>query len=139
MSKEQKIYVITAGEYSDYHVCAVTTDRERAEQLRKRYFRESYDGAEIEEFIDGDPEAGECKDLRPIWNAYLNAKKEWTIYTEKYINGDFTNRFELVDPKYITGLSSTIFRADVDAPDEEHALKIAQDKYAKLIAEEIGL
>ena len=29
------VYVITQGHYSDYHICAVTTDKDKAEILRK--------------------------------------------------------------------------------------------------------
>lgn len=135
----QKIYVITAGEYSDYHICAVTTDPERAEQLRRHYYDEGYNGAEIEEFIDGDPDAGVCVDLRPIWNVWREVRNVWHACIEEYINMPFQNEFELTDPKYICSNTSTAFRAKVDVEDKEHALKIAQDKFAKMMAEELGL
>ena len=32
-----KVYVITSGEYSDYHICAVTLDPKRAEKMKKFY------------------------------------------------------------------------------------------------------
>ena len=137
MSEGQKIYVITAGEYSNYHICAVTTDPERAEQLRKRYYH--YDETYIEEYIDGDPDAGVCMDLRPIWNVWREVRNVWHACIEEYINMPFQNEFELTDPKYICSNTSTAFRAKVDAPDKEHALKIAQDKFAKVMAEELGL
>jgi len=36
MDEHKKIYVITCGEYSDYQVCAATTDPERAEDMRRK-------------------------------------------------------------------------------------------------------
>jgi hypothetical protein len=44
-----KVYVITRGEYSDYHICAVALDRQRAERLKVIYTG-GWDQAEIEEF-----------------------------------------------------------------------------------------
>ena len=38
MAKKAKyVYVITKGQYSDYHICAVTMDKDRAERMRKLY------------------------------------------------------------------------------------------------------
>lgn len=32
-----KIYIITKGDYSDYHICNVTTDYEKAKRYKKAY------------------------------------------------------------------------------------------------------
>lgn len=34
MGMNDKAYVITKGTYSDYHICAVTLDKSRAEKLK---------------------------------------------------------------------------------------------------------
>ena len=44
-----KIYIITSGCYSDYHIDAVTDDKEKAEFLKLKYSNE-YDPANIEEY-----------------------------------------------------------------------------------------
>jgi len=44
-----KVYVITKGYYSDYHICAVTAEKKRAEELKKMY-TDDYDAAKIEEY-----------------------------------------------------------------------------------------
>lgn len=54
-----KIYAITQGEYSDYRIRAITTNKDKAEKLRDIYTdRYEYDvgGTEayIEEFEDGE-------------------------------------------------------------------------------------
>ena len=32
-----KVYIVTEGEYSDYHVCGVFTSREKAEKFRDTF------------------------------------------------------------------------------------------------------
>lgn len=32
-----KIYIITKGEYSDYHICKATTDYEKAKRYKEAY------------------------------------------------------------------------------------------------------
>lgn len=44
-----KIYVITKGAYSDYHICAVATDKKKAEILRKA-FSDDWNEAQIETY-----------------------------------------------------------------------------------------
>ena len=45
-----KVYVITAGSYSDYHICAVSLDPQKAEVLAKFYTEHGYDQAGVEEY-----------------------------------------------------------------------------------------
>ena len=44
-----KVYIITEGDYSDYHICAVTLEKKQAEQLKK-YFASNYSEPNIEEY-----------------------------------------------------------------------------------------
>lgn len=129
---EKVIYVITRGEYSDYYVCGATTDRKRAEYLQKLYTDGLYH-AEIEEYVDGDPEAGPCKDLKPIWCVNLTDGGMWYAWVVSYSIVPFTNSYEFVND------IGTMFVATVMAEDEEHAIKIAQDQMAKMLAEKEGL
>lgn len=54
--EEQKagtIYVVTAGEYSDYGIIAATKDKETAERIKNTYNRDAqYERADIEEYDD---------------------------------------------------------------------------------------
>lgn len=51
MSEPKKVYVITKGAYSDYHICAVAATKEIAEKLQKIYSDEySRADARIEEY-----------------------------------------------------------------------------------------
>lgn len=74
-----KIYVITRGEYSDYHICSVVTDYEKA-QILMRKFSDSYYPANIEEF---DTEEFSC---------VISGKNLYCVSFDK--NGNMTNVFE---------------------------------------------
>lgn len=43
-------YAITDGDYSDYHIIAITDNKERAENIKKLY-RSKYSEPMIEEFL----------------------------------------------------------------------------------------
>lgn len=45
-----KIYVVTEGSYSSYHIVFVTVDRERADAFVKRYNKTDYDDYRVEEY-----------------------------------------------------------------------------------------
>ena len=45
------IYIITAGQYSDYHIIAATVDKERAEKICELH-KGNYTQPEIEKFED---------------------------------------------------------------------------------------
>lgn len=118
---EMKVYVITKGEYSDYHICAVATDYEKACILQKK-FSAKYGPAEIEEF--------DTEDFNDIY-----AKK--ILYIVRFdSNGTVTNVYEkdidYFDPKdnpvqVCWGKEVTV---NVFAFNKESAVKIAAEKRA---------
>ncbi len=139
---ERKIlYAITSGEYSDYGICALTSDYERAKVLAKYYTRRG-DEAQIEEFIDGDPESpetNELQNLRPVWTVRSYIEKngiEWRAWINRYELNSFENEYKCFTP---ISWGSKVFEGLIMAKNEDHALKIAQDWYAKMKAERLGL
>jgi hypothetical protein len=49
-----KLYAVTAGEYSDYHIITICSNKEKAEEICKLYNRgDPYYDASIEEYEDG--------------------------------------------------------------------------------------
>lgn len=50
-----KLYAVTKGEYSDYHIITLTADKEVAQKIAKRFTTGEcdYDKAEVEEYEDG--------------------------------------------------------------------------------------
>lgn len=47
-----KLYAVTKGDYSDYHIITLTADKEVAKKLAKR-FSDKYTAATVEEYEDG--------------------------------------------------------------------------------------
>lgn len=117
-----KVYVITKGEYSDYSIYGVALDMEHAEVL-KRYFSDKWDDAEIEEYDTDvfEPLSNGLSAYRVIFYE----KGETSVFKETYgFRKDFKpNKFERV---WMGG-----YRVYVWAVDEDHALKIASDKFAE--------
>lgn len=126
-----KIYVITKGCYSDYHICAVTEDKEKAEILKEK-FTDIWDIAYIEEF---DTEKSE-EVLK--WNNvylckyYLKFDKV-DVYKHSWDNmSDDDYQVKKCPP-------GDLLATFVNANDEQDALKIASDKFAKYRAEKMNL
>lgn len=129
-----KVYVITSGRYSDYHIDAVAVDRDRAELLKKWYSRaESWSGDAKIEVFDTDEDGLIRGEPRRVWNFDINekgvvfdGKEEWTF------EGNFENQF---------GFShgGLIFFAKVVARDKDVAKKIAIDTRTQMLAERFGL
>ena len=138
MDNEKKIYVITAGEYSDYHICAVTTDKERAEFLKKWYY--GYD-TQIEEFIDGDYEdVPDTVEFIPVW--YVDVREDGNVATctiDRYVSQERIPdaTFEFV--RSFCDDNRLHFKGILAAQDKEHAIKIVKDKRAKMLAERFGI
>ena len=125
--KDGKVYIITKGEYSDYHICAVTMDKNRAERL-KRLLDEKCHEANIEEYIPD-----EVKEGGRLYFVEFPDNAHPKIGFDEYDGfGNFNDSpcvADWFDP----------IRVYVRSKDEAHAMKIAQDEYAKYKAERVGL
>lgn len=125
-----KVYVITKGEYSDYHICAVALELEHAKKLME-LFTDRCDEARIEVFDTDAP-----VDL-------LSGKKPYAvIFCE---NGE-VRKIDTCDPEWIVGdeqIWTFLGRKDlcihVAADDPAAAIKIAAEKRAKYLAEKAGI
>lgn len=139
------IYVITAGDYSDYKIYGVTTNKERAEDMRKKVScNTGYTGdeANIEEFEDGVFPADS------YW-AYFDKTvpvKYWFI--EFKFTGELVRAFEFWEDsgKQIKFIDINRGRSDaghvikyIVASDKEHAIKIARDERAKILAKRYNI
>ena len=130
------IYVITKGEYSDYHICAVATTYENAERLRKMYC-DSYQDAEIEEFTPDVP-SDTFYNSSPTgyWRIYFKTNGELDGQPEFYF--DKPNlEIEISGAKYSFDSTLTVHNIKAEHPAE--AFKIACDVRAKYLAEQLGL
>lgn len=125
-----KIYVITKGEYSNYYICGVAVDREKAETLA-RIYSDKWEKADVEEY-DTDN-----------YNPVLEGKTAYRVLFLK--NGDvdrvMTPEYDFFEPiveniHYWTGATLSV---GVYADDEKSAIKIASEKRAKFLAEKYKL
>lgn len=142
-----KVYVITAGVYSDYHICCVCLDRETAER-RKKLFSDNYDEAEIEEFDTDEYEVFVKVDDRIL---RCDGKQLYKVMMDEYKDNDrMIQRTRVIEQEirdynmnetcwpsktyHFTecgvNVPVTGWRLTVYARDEKEALKIAYDRIA---------
>lgn len=125
-----KVYVITEGEYSDYHIIGVAESREKAKRI-SNMFEGSFSLPNIEEY-DTD---FWVKDDRQAYCVRVNAEGKISIgrlWHDEPI-GIVTERRDWITGK-IDGYSVIVY-----AKDEKHAFKIAQDKIAEFKARKEGI
>lgn len=121
-------YAVTDGDYPDYHIVAITDNKERAENIKKLY-SDNYSEPMIEEFFDGE------------------AKDEMFYCVEHRTDGSYRARpqdfdmcnFADVNVVYECNGSWLEYYVDVFAKDGNHAIKIAQDLWAEYKAKKEGI
>lgn len=126
-----KAYVVMQGEYSDVHVVTVTLDKEKAEKLAK-YHSSFENEAWVDDFeIDETPDS-KLDNIIPVY--YVIIQRDGSSTVKHYYSST------PVDPMYrITDDRNMIFSGHIMAKDAAHALKIARDQRAKMLAEALGL
>lgn len=121
-----KIYVVTRGNYSDYHIITATVDPTRAEAIRKLYDG-SYEEARVEVF-DSDL-------ILPL----LEGQRRFLI--SFWANGDVYHSYSdmEVDEPNVCEFHNGELYVTCFARDLEHAIKIASERRAQYIAQKKGL
>lgn len=120
MKKNEKIYVVTRGDYSDYHIITATTDPNHAYYIAEKFKAEVeiYDDSKMYlkniYFVCFDP-LGDI-DYCELEDEYCYPYKEKIIYHK---NQSISIR--------------------VEADDKQSAIKIAAEKRAKFLAEQEGI
>ena len=115
-----KIYIITKGDYSDYHICNVTTDYQKAKRYKEAY-SDKWSEAWIEVYEDGEKEKE-----RYCW-----------IYNPVSHTAEISDYNE--NERVLKTIGDKIYRVVVYADTKKHAIKKAQDMIAKYKAEQAGL
>lgn len=125
-TKEQHIYLVTRGDYSDYEVTAVFTEKKLAEKYINSFKKSNYDEFRIEVYILNPHEEQLKKDYKPYFVRMAKDGKVKDIYIqESHYNLDNLNiKFDINNNMYIS----------IFAKDEKHAVKIANEKRGQLIA-----
>lgn len=116
-----KIYVVTDGEYSDYHIITATIDRSVAEKLAKKF------GAEIEEYENAEVM------LQPMW--FIRFDKNGDVCECRQITATYSYhdnglcRFDVKGQVYVNIIADTV----------EQAIKAGAERRAKFLAEKLNL
>lgn len=118
-----KLYAITKGEYSDYHIVALTASLSKAKRLREIY-SDVYHDAQIETFEDG-----EGAELNVLWLYYPILNE---VEPDEYRGNE-------TDGELRFNAAGEVCRVVVSAPDADHARKKAQDLIARYKARKAGL
>lgn len=112
-----KIYIITKRDYSDYYICNVTTDYEKAKRYKEAY-SDYWGKACIEVYEDGE-----------------NGKENYC-----WVYNPISNTAEISDhnvKKGIRKIDGKICGVYVYAPDEKHAITMGQDMIATYKAQQV--
>lgn len=119
------IYILTEGSYSDYRIVATYSTRELAEEAQKHC---TY--SEIEEYDLDALEIPEHPPGHTAWCVNINAKINAIIGTHPYnsLDGYFEPKEKYYEGGGVFG-ELNIFTVNCWARDEEHAEKIALDKF----------
>lgn len=123
MADTKMFYAITAGEYSDYHIIAITDDKVRAEELNR-----VIPDSGIEEF----PDTPAIQSGYWIWE--VRRDNYYKSMSVKHTDSDFefNDLNKVYEEDFYTWTS-------VQAMNEPHALKIAYDLFAQHDAEKAGI
>lgn len=123
-----KLYAVTKGDYSNYHIITLTQNRNTAKALAKR-FSDAYDEAAVETWEDGQFLMGG------------SIYRVWSYGTE--IRGCELDEsdYNVQDIGMVSHISDkgNMYVTYVIAGSEEQASKIGKDRIVKHIAGRIGL
>lgn len=129
-----KIYVITKGCYSDYHIVGVATDLKMAEKIEQYIDKEHnyYGNARIEEYST------------EVWGEIVQNNKHLYLVSERLDGGlnafrstyDINEGYEMINKITFNNGRMNVY---VFAKNEQHAIKIGRDMFAQHKAEKDGL
>ena len=127
-----KLYAVTKGCYSDYHIVALTADKSRAKRIAKIY-SDNWGEARVEEYEDGD-----SGDFRVPYYVLFYKNGSISAFMREY--EDFRKAERKTVYHYGSNPMGTVkCEVYVLAESEEQAIKIAIDYLTQLKAEKEGI
>lgn len=123
-------YAVTDGDYSDYHIIAITDNKERAENIKKLYSGE-YSKPMIEEFFDG-----KSKD-EALYDVWYRTDGSYELFLQDFDMNELSN-INIVE-EGTPHNDWWKYRVLVMAKDRACAIKIAQDLWAEHKAKKEGI
>ena len=138
-----KVYVITEGSYSDYHIVCVTLDKKIAKEFCKLHTdKKDYRVFNLEEYDTDTMQL--LHDGLSVFSVKMKGEKVWAVKCDE---DDFHYWLdELNDVSWWcpqkAGESERVYLVHVLAKDDAHAIKIATDlftqfKYKKKVEESV--
>lgn len=134
------IYVLTQGEYSDYHIVGVTTNEQIANALLKVHDGQDWAIEEFEDITDVSF-VEEANSMIPYYSIALDSRGD-LIGGEPvvhFIDASDINNLNLKgrynEDSYGNKNNSEVFSIDVQTSEPEVAIKVARDARAKCLAE----
>lgn len=127
-----KVYVITKGIYSNYHICGVALDKERANRLAS-FFSSRYAKAEVEEYDT------ECIVERPDGTGMWSVSFKKDLFEGVAAAANVITGLIGSDSEHVVYRSPEDMEVYVWAKDEESAIKIASERRAMYLAELQGI
>ena len=124
-----KIYVLTKGDYSDYHIITATTDYKLAKQIKEKFEKE--DSIWSEEVYIEIYENAEFY-MRPCW--FLRFDKSGDVIEATNDTSEYSYK-EMRDGLDVQGN----YYVNLIADDLESAIKIGAEKRAMFLAEKEGI
>ena len=124
---ENKIFIITAGDYSDYHIERVFTTRKKANE-----FLDTKDNDYRLEVYDLDEPIERKKYIYCI-SFQLDRKKVLCVQMY-YNNGKYYKDLIRVSPSFVN--KSTKLDIYIESDSRKRALKVASERYGAIIANE---
>ena len=119
----EKVYVVTRGDYSDYHIITATTNKDIANQIAKKF------GAEVEIYDDSEIYT------KTVFGVTFNKVGD-VMYCHELSEYDYPPNNEIIQHKRN---NQTCLYVEVEADDQQSAIKIAAEKRAKFLAEQEGI
>ena len=119
--KMTKVYVVTDGEYDYYHIVAIFSNKDKAEDFLSKYnFSECHD-AEIEVY---ELDKYDFDIVKPVIRVRIDLERNEISETKKLVGNVFCLNIHHSD------LFKTL-EIDVYSDDEKEAIKIAKEKWLK--------
>lgn len=124
-----RVYIITEGAYSDYHICAVCLDKEKAECIAEKVC------GEVEEYETKDADILFKK--IPYYKIYIDIKTGKILCAQQHSVEDndyydtYAKGWDRCEPIQKNGKVIICFKTYVQAKEKEKAIKIARDRWAE--------
>jgi len=117
-----KVYVVTAGAYSDYHIVGVYSKRDDAESVAAGMRESPYGPPEVEEW-----ELNKAAPTMPLWRVSLDKYGN----TNRVVNSGLYDGMYDIEFNLPEGKHSAYIYTDIRARDMKHAIKIAHERWAQ--------